>query len=81
MLLGGCSAEDKLGSETQSPQISSGSTGIRTNLPIWSRDGTSIHEMWRGKYRDGSGRSHIITVTANSISIYDNNGDHFFIYC
>ena len=36
--------------------------------------GTSIPEMWRGKYLDGSKRGYIFTVTANSISLYDGDG-------
>ena len=39
LFLGGCSAEDKLGSGTQSSQVSGDSSaGKRTNLPIWTKD-------------------------------------------
>ena len=39
LFLGGCSTEDKLGSGTQSSQVSGDSSaGKRTNLPIWTKD-------------------------------------------
>ena len=54
LILVSCSAEDKLGSETQSPQVSGGSKGIRTNIPIWpiseiSKDGL-LPPIWWGRY-------------------------------
>lgn len=76
LLLGSCSAEDKLGSETQGSQVSGGSIGRRTNLPIWSRYGTYIPEIWWGKYYDLS-RAPIAIVTANSISLYGSDGGSF----
>lgn len=74
LLLGGCSAEDKLGSETQSQQVSGGSSGRRTNLPIWSKDGTSIPEMWRGIYdlefSDVNNVTTTAEVTSDSVTWY-----------
>ena len=48
-----CSAGDKLGSETQSSQISgegsgSNGAGLKTNLPIWGK--VSISEEYCGRY-------------------------------
>ena len=84
LLLGGCSAEDKLGSETQSPQVSGSSSGRRTNLPIWttsytygseiSKDGL-IPEIWWGTYHlvfsDYDGVKTTAEVTSDSVTWYN----------
>ena len=74
-----CSAGDKLGSETQSSQISEeGKGGLKTNLPIWST-GTYIPQEYWGEYHDLT-RNPMATVTANAISFYSYKDGGGFIY-